>query len=49
MCRAPGSLVGNDASCQSMGFEYEPQLAQHSNRRLATVKAARVIRLPAMG
>ena len=39
-----GSLVGNDVSCQSSGCEFEPELGQHSFRRLTKVTATSVIR-----
>ena len=30
----PSNSVGSDAGCQSTGYEFEPQLGQHSFRRL---------------
>ena len=43
------SSVGSDAGCQSSGCDFEPQLGQHSFRRLTNVSVISVILLPPMG
>ena len=43
------SSVGSNAGCQSRGCEFEPQLGQHSFRRLTKVTVTSVIRLSPMG
>ena len=47
--QSPGSSIGSDAGCQSKGCEFEPQLGQHSFRRLTKVTVTSVIRLSQMG